>query len=197
MHTQYVPFSENPLRHVGDLIRRINDVQTELDAGEVHPLAGAERIDLGIVRGGDYFNRTPTRCSLTGTRRWGPGRSAPEVLAELRELAAPFAAAGELKLDVSMEHNREPFETPIDDPAVSATAAAHKEVTGQDAQYVGLRIVGDANLYVHGTGVPTFYYGPSNETAHADIEWVSLKRVESAARVYALAAAHYCGLADS
>ena len=41
-------------------------------------------------------------------------------------------------------------------------------------ELVGLRIVGDANLYVHGTGVPTFYYGPSNETAHADVEWVEV-----------------------
>ena len=58
-----------------------------------------------------------------------------------------------------------------------------------------MRIVGDANLYVHGTGVPTFYYGPSNETAHADVEWVEVDRLEWAAQVYALSAADYCGLA--
>ena len=45
-----------------------------------------------------------------------------------------------------------------------------------------------------GRGVPTFYYGPSNETAHADVEWVEVDRLEKAAQVYALAAADYCGL---
>jgi acetylornithine deacetylase/succinyl-diaminopimelate desuccinylase-like protein len=60
---------------------------------------------------------------------------------------------------------------------------------------VGRRVVGDANLYVAGTGIPTFYYGPSNETAHADVEWVSVRRLADAARVYAAAAALYCGLA--
>jgi acetylornithine deacetylase/succinyl-diaminopimelate desuccinylase-like protein len=195
-HTQYVPFADNPIRHTGDLIQRIQQFQTELDAGQVHPLAGPERIDLGIVSAGDYFNRTPLHCVLTGTRRWSPGRDAEQILAELEALAAPIAKAGGLRLQVTMEHEREPFETPADDPAVQAVAGAHTRVTGTDADYVGLRIVGDANLYVHGAGVPTFYYGPSNETAHADLEWVEVDRLQRAAQVYALAAIDYCGVAD-
>jgi len=183
MHTQYVPFSDNPIRVVGDLIQRIAAFQQELDAGSVHHLAGPERIDLGIVQSGDYFNRTPTESILTGTRRWGPGRTANDILEELRGLAAPLADAARLTLEVTMEHEREPFETPSDDPAVVAAATAHRAVTGSEVETVGLRIVGDANIYVHGSGVPTFYYGPSNETAHAD-----------AARVYALTALLYCGV---
>lgn len=196
MHTQYVPFGENPIRHVGDLIRRIYERQGELDAGAVHPLAGPERIDLGIAQAGDYFNRTPLRCVLTGTRRWAPGRTAQDILEELRALATPVAKAGGLKLTVSIEHEREPFETPVSDPAVQATAEAARRATGKDPEAVGMRIVGDANLYVHGAGVPTFYYGPSNETAHADVEWVSVARLESAAKVYALTAALYCGVVE-
>ena len=195
-HTQYVPFADNPIRHTGDLIQRIQQFQTELDAGQVHPLAGPERIDLGIVSAGDYFNRTPLHCVLTGTRRWSPGRDAEQILAELAALAAPIAAAGGLRLQVTMEHEREPFETPAGDPAVKAVAGAHTRVTGTAADYVGLRIVGDANLYVHGAGVPTFYYGPSNETAHADLEWVEVDRLQRAAQVYALAVMDYCGVAE-
>ncbi len=193
-HTTYVPFGENPIRFVGDLIQRITAYQEELDAGAQHPLAGAERIDVGIVEGGDYFNRTPLLCRLSGTLRWGPRASAEEALAELRELAAPIAAAGQLELEVSMIHEREPFETPGDDPAVQAVAQAHRFVHGDQAVIAGKRIVGDANLYVNLGGVPSFYYGPSNETAHSDVEWVSLSRLTQAAQVYALSAAEYCGL---
>ena len=196
MHTQYVPFGDNPIRHVGDLIRRVHELQQELDNGTAHALAGPERIDLGIVRSGDYFNRTPLVSTLTGTRRWAPGRTAAQVLAELEELAAPFAQAGGLQLALRMEHEREPFEIPADDPAVQAAARAHALVTGEEAEHIGMRIVGDANLYVHGSGVPAFYYGPSNETAHADVEWVSVARLESAARVYAVTAALYCGTVE-
>jgi muconate cycloisomerase len=122
--------------------------------------------------------------------------TAQDVLAELTALAAPFAKAAGLKLTVSIEHEREPFETPADDPSVRATFAAARQVTGKDPDTVGMRIVGDANLYVHGAGLPTFYYGPSNETAHADVEWASVARLEGVAKVYALTAAFYCGVVE-
>jgi len=196
LHTQYVPFSENPIRYVGDLLGRINRFQQELDDGQIHPLAGAERIDLGIVRAGDYFNRTPQHCAFTGTRRWSPGKTAADVLAELKSLAVEVVAGGGLAVQVSMEHEREPFETPLDDPLIEAVASAHRQVTTAEPELVGKRIVGDANLYVHGAGVPTIYYGPSNETAHADVENVSITRMVSSAKVYALSALGYCGIAD-
>lgn len=192
-HTQYVDFADNPIRHMGELIVAVERLQRKLDGGRTHPLAGSERIDLGIAEAGDYFNRTPLRCRLTGTRRWTSGRGAAEVLAELEAMARPYAEAGGLGLRVAMEHEREPFETPGDDPAVVAVAEAHRRVTGSAAELVGRRVVGDANLYVAGTGIPTFYYGPSNDTAHADVEWVSVRRLADAARVYAAAAALYCG----
>jgi acetylornithine deacetylase/succinyl-diaminopimelate desuccinylase-like protein len=193
-HTQYIPFGDNPIRHMGELIGRIYERQTALDREAVHPLAGAERIDIGEVHAGDYFNRTPVHCTLSGTRRWMPDKTAEMVLKDLEHLAQPFADAGHLALSVTMAHEREPFETPADDPAVLAVAAAHQYITKQTAEFVGMRIVGDANLYVNGCGVPTFYYGPSNETAHADVEWVSIDRMASAAGVYALAAMQYCGM---
>ena len=193
-HTTYVPFGENPIRYLGDLIQRITAYQDQLDAGAAHPLAGPERIDLGMVQAGDYFNRTPLHCSLTGTLRWGPRANAEEILAELRELTAPIAEAGQLELDVTMIHDREPFETPSDDSAVQAVAQAHHFVHGDQAAVTGKRIVGDANLFVNLGGVPSFYYGPSNETAHSDGEWVSLTRLTQAAQVFALSAAAYCGL---
>ena len=195
-HTQYVAIDENPIRYVGDLIGRIVERQAEMDAGDRHPLAGAERIDLGIVESGDYFNRTPVRSTLTGTFRWAPGRTAEEALEELRKLAQPFAASGDLQLQVSMGHQREPFETKADDILVRAVGDAHRTVTHKEPESIGMRIVGDANLYVNGTGVPTIYYGPSNETAHADVEWVSAQRLGDAASVYAVAAADFCGLSD-
>lgn len=196
MHTQYVPFGENPIRFVGQMIDRVLKQQIELDRGARHPLAGPERIDLGIVHAGDYFNRTPAVCRLVGTRRWAPGRNAAEVLAELHEMFRPIAGKGGLDLQVTMEHEREPFETPEDDPLSMAVAEAHREETGNDAERIGKRIVGDANLYVSGTGIPTLYYGPSNETAHADVENVSIRLMESVARVYVRAAAKFCGVVE-
>ena len=197
VHTQYVPFSENPIRFLGDMISRIAEIQTQLDHGDVHPLAGAERIDLGIVNAGDYFNRTAHRCQLVGNRRWAPGRQVRGVADELRSQLEPIAIAGQLDMTLTYEHDREPFETPAEDPVVQAVSAAHRSVAGVAPDVIGKRIVGDANLYVHGCGVPTIYYGPSNETAHADVENVSIKDMASVAAVYALAAMNYCGVATA
>ncbi len=193
-HTQYVPFSENPIHFLGKAIGCISEFQSELDNGQVHPLAGPERIDIGMVRAGDYFNRTPGVVTLTGTRRWSPGRKAGEIREELQRKIQPIAEEGRLTVRVSMEQEREPFETPSDDAIVEAIAKAHREVTSKSPRIIGRRIVGDANLYVHGCGVPTVYYGPSNDTAHADVENVSISLLESVAKVYALAAMEYCGV---
>ena len=192
MHTQYVPFEENPINFVGKIISRIRELQEDLDLHRIHPLAGAERIDIGMIQAGDYFNRTPVDCSLIGTRRWMAGQSAHDILKEITVLVQDMCDSEDMEIDVKMDHEREPFEISIDDVSVKAVANAHKIVTKEEAEYVGMRIVGDANLYVHGSGLPTFYYGPSNETAHSDVEWVSLDRLNSAASVYALAALQYC-----
>jgi acetylornithine deacetylase/succinyl-diaminopimelate desuccinylase-like protein len=194
-HTNFVPFGRNPIRFMGELIQRLHALQERLDAGPHHPLAGAERIDVGIAHAGDYQNRTPPRCVLRGSRRWMPGKTVRDVVAELEALVAPVAAEGDLTFRVEVEHEREPFETPADDRAVRAVAAAAAEVNGQAPPIVGRRIVGDANLYVHGTGVPAFYYGPGYATAHSDAEWVSVDRLVRAARVYIRAAALYGGVA--
>lgn len=195
-HTNNTPFGENPIRFMGELIGAVNRRQQQMDAGDRHPLAGPERIDLGVAQAGDLYNRTPTHCTLIGTRRWMPGRTVTDITRELHELVRPFAEAGKLGLDIRIEQDREPFETPVDDPAVQAVMAAAERITGARPGIVGRRIVGDANLYVPGTGIPTFYYGASNHTAHADVEWVSAERIARSAQVYLATAALYCGVAD-
>ena len=86
-------------------------------------------------------------------------------------------------------------EVPGDDPAVVAVREAATRVNGAVPALIGRRIVGDANIYVHGSGVPAFYFGPAYRTAHSDDEWVDLGDLEAVARVYAATAVGYCGLA--
>ncbi|MGE0716477.1 MAG: M20 family metallopeptidase [Alphaproteobacteria bacterium] len=194
-HTNNVAFGDNPIRYMGELIGALHDLQVRLDAGARHPLAGPERIDVGIAQAGDYHNRTPPRVYLEGTRRWMPGRTGADVMAELEAIARPIAEKGGLSLAVTYAMEREPFEVAGDDPAVVAAREAARAVTGKEPGMIGRRIVGDANIYVHGSGVPAFYFGPQYLTAHSDDEWVDIADLETAARVYAATAVRYCGLA--
>ncbi len=194
-HTNNVPFGRNPIRYMGELIGAIHDLQKRLDAGEHHPLAGPERIDIGIAQAGDYHNRTPLRCYIEGTRRWAPGKTVHDIVRELEEIAGPIARAGDLGLRVSYTMEREPFEVAADDPAVVAARRASTLVMGAAPLLIGRRIVGDANIYTNGCGIPSFYYGPAYRTAHSDDEWVDIDNLEASAKVYAATAINYCGLA--
>jgi len=193
-HTDNTPFGRNPIRFLGELIDRVHAKQRELDDGVSHPLAGHERIDLGIVQAGDLYNRTPTRCTVLGTRRWAPGKTVIDIQRELAELVAPIAAAGRLTPEIVIEQEREPFETSAEHPAVVATRRAAEHVMGSSPRLVGRRVVGDANIYANGAAIPAYYFGPMNDSLHSDHEWVSIKQITECARIYLGTAMGFCGV---
>jgi acetylornithine deacetylase/succinyl-diaminopimelate desuccinylase-like protein len=193
-HTDNTPFKRNPICFLGKLIESVHEKQRELDEGVNHPLAGHERIDLGIVQAGDLYNRTPARCTVVGTRRWAPGKTATDIRRDLAGMVEPIAAAGGLTVEIVIEQEREPFETSAEHPAVVATRTAAECVMGASPRIVGRRVVGDANIYVSGAAIPAYYFGPMNDSLHSDHEWVSVKQITECARIYLGTALGFCGL---
>ena len=195
VHTLGVPFAENPARWAGKVLERFAEWETRFEAEGAHPLCGRSRVNVGIVQGGDYMNRVPTPLTITGQRRWTPGTTEAEVRAEFDALCAEIAAASGLTVEVAFSGGREPFETPSDHPVVRALRTASEQVSGAPAEVIGMALVGDANLYANESGVPTVYYGPAYETAHSDLERVSIRQLAHCAQVYALTALEFCGTA--
>jgi acetylornithine deacetylase/succinyl-diaminopimelate desuccinylase-like protein len=196
VHTIKVPFKQNPVRWLARLLDELDRLDDRLAGSPPHPLAGHDQVNVGIVSAGDYFNRLPVRLTVTGTRRWAPGRTAEDIQAELAALGAAVARAGGLTSELTLEGVREPFETPATHPLVQALRGATRQLTGRPADLIGMGLVGDANLYVNEGGVPTVYYGPAHETAHSDAERVAVSQLTHIAQVYALAALDYCGVAE-
>ena len=197
IHTIKVPYSENPALWAGRLLTAFADLERDFATAEEHPLCGREQINVGILHGGDYFNRLPTEITVTGTRRWTPGKTFSEVSLQLEQLCEQLAGESGLTFGLELEGNREPFETLPDHPLVESLQAASGLVAGEPAGLVGMGLVGDANLYVNDGGVATVYYGPAHETAHSDDERVSVADLEHCARVYALSAMEFCGVKGS
>src|SRR5262249_30793941 len=158
-----------------------------------HPLCGRERIDVGMVHAGDYCNRLPTPATITGTRRWFPGKTAAQVLADLQALCARLSKESGMTFTVALEGQREPFETPGNHPLIAALRSAGQATAGKTPEIIGMGLVGDANLYANDGGLPTAYYGPAHETAHSDHERVSVAQLTHCAKVYALTALEFCG----
>ena len=197
VHTLHVPYRENPVRAVRAVINGLDQLESRLSALPPGSLAGRDQLNVGIVSAGDYPNRLPVEIRVTGTRRWGPGRTAAQVREELAEVAADIGRATGLEGTAMLEGAREPFETPTDEPLVQALRWASERVSGQAPDEVGLALVGDASLYANELGFPTAYYGPAYETAHSDDERVAVDRLTHIAQVYALTMLSYCGVAET
>ncbi|HYM11980.1 MAG TPA: M20/M25/M40 family metallo-hydrolase [Bryobacterales bacterium] len=196
LHTIKVPYAENPARWVGRLLAEFERLEASFDAGPRHALCGREQLNVGIVRAGDYPNRLPTPATVTGTWRWLPGKTHAHVRAALEALCARLAAESGLDFRASFEGHREPFETPAAHPLVHALESAGSAVLGKAPERIGMALVCDANLYSNDAAVPTVCYGPAHQTAHSDHERVSLAQLVSCARIYALTAVHFCGMAE-
>ncbi|MBI3943517.1 MAG: M20 family metallopeptidase, partial [Chloroflexi bacterium] len=67
------PGTPNPLLLAAQLALRIEE-RSKVLAMEKVPLLGPDTYHVGMIQGGDYFNRFPTRCRVVGTRRYNPAR---------------------------------------------------------------------------------------------------------------------------
>jgi succinyl-diaminopimelate desuccinylase len=195
IHTIKVPYSENPVRWLGELLVEFERLERRFSEVAPHPLCGRERLNVGIVSAGDYMNRLPTTCTVTGTWRWQPGKTHQVVRADLEALCERLASRSGLRVETSFEAAREPFETPGSHPIVQALQEAARIAAGRLPEVIGMGLVGDANFYANDAGVSTVYYGPAHETAHSDYERVSVAQLTHCAKVYAAAAMTYCGVA--
>jgi len=193
IHTIKVPYSENPACWLGKLLAEFEKLESRFDAAPHHPLCGREQLNVGMIRAGDYFNRLPTPITVSGSRRWTPGKTHKDVIAEFQEVCDTLAAESGLSFTVSLDGYREPFETPADHPIVRALETAGNIVTGHSPEIIGMALVGDANLYAVERLLTPAYYGPGYETAHSDTERVSVDRLVQCAKVYAGAAMEYLG----
>src|SRR5437764_9926317 len=83
IHTIKVLYSANPARWLGELLVEFERMERQFSEVAPHPLCGRERLNVGIVSAGDYPNRLPTTCTVTGTWRWQPGKPHQVVRAGL------------------------------------------------------------------------------------------------------------------
>jgi len=196
IHTIKVLYSANPVRWLGELLVEFERLERQFSEVVPHPLCGRERLNVGIVSAGDYPNRLPTACTVTGTWRWQPGKTHQVVRTELEAVCEKLARRSGLKVEPSFEAAREPFETPASHPVVRALQEGGRIAAGAPPEVIGMGLVGDANFYANDAGVPTVYYGPAHETAHSDDERVSVAQLTHCAKVYAAAAMTYCGVAQ-
>lgn len=192
--------SVNASERMAELLASIAD-ELELEFTP-HPLGGqAPTLNAGvIVSGGTNFGVLPASAEFACDLRTLPGmtegdvRDALENWLEKRRAALPG-------LDVAAEFESQlpwlpPSEIAADHPLVSAVQSAATEVLGVAPPLTVFPGGTDAPWFDR-AGIPTIpAFGPGVLTCcHGPNEYIAVESVHQAARMYALTAARYCGVA--
>jgi acetylornithine deacetylase/succinyl-diaminopimelate desuccinylase-like protein len=172
----------HPIMVAGRVIAAIGARNAELAAIE-HPWVGAETYFLGEVHSGDFYNRFPTECRLIGTRRWAPGNTLEAVDAEFRALLDDVARETGCDIELDLRLVRGAYEIDFDHQLSRALREAYAEVTGNELEPVGKKVVADAAVFA-AAGIPTVYHGPVGSGAHADVEYIEVAELVRASEVY-------------
>jgi acetylornithine deacetylase/succinyl-diaminopimelate desuccinylase-like protein len=186
------PDTPHPILAAVRLVNLIQVRHNELAQAQI-PYVGAESFFVGILQGGDFFNRWTNSCRLVGTRRYGPENSYANVLAELQAMATQVERETGAQVALNLIPVRDGFRVAEDEPLLIALRRAYQQLTGRELPLVGSRMVGDAAIFIKEGKVPALYHGPGGTGAHADLESVAVADLVRAAKVYVLTALDYVG----
>jgi acetylornithine deacetylase/succinyl-diaminopimelate desuccinylase len=170
-------------------------------AKRAHPLIGPPTINAGTIAGGDQPSTVAGACAVRVDRRTVPGESYGSVVAELEALvvevagAVPGIRASIARVPggmLALEHL--PTVLGEDHPLARTVAAACGAERGRRDEPASFPAWTDASLLANFAGIPCVILGPGDlALAHSPAESVPLAEVREAARIYARAAADFCG----
>jgi len=153
-------------------------------AARVDDQFGPQSFFLGIMQAGDFYNRLPTRCHITATRRFPPETQRNDVEAEIRNVVV--AAVGDRPVQVKVDASRgnDGFRISAQEPIAVALRDGYRRVTGSELPS-GIQLFGaDNGKFIAWGGVPAVAHGVGLAQAHADLEWCDANDLVRVTRVF-------------
>lgn len=184
----------NPLPAAARLLTALEDYERELQKEHPrHPHLGQVYLTPTVMNAGslDQLNVIPARCTVGIDVRTVPAVEHRTIVARLTQLAESVGALL-LSTHVEVIDDRPAVDTPLDDPLVTALAAAHESVTGEPPRFGGVPGATDGTILGSRLGVPTVVYGPGGKwIAHQADEYVDIDDIVTCTEVFARAARRY------
>lgn len=185
----------NPIAGAGQLLTEIAAYERELQAEHgTHDHLGAVYLTPTVAHGGstDQMNVIPPHCVLGIDVRTTPGVDHWKLIERVRTLVDEAGAAADVEAKLTVLDDRPCVDTPLDDPVVTALAAAHEAVTTAPPRYGGVPGATDGTILTRDAGIPTVVYGPGGKwIAHQADEYVELDEIVRCTRVFAEAARRF------
>ncbi len=155
------------------------------------------QVNVGIIRGGDFFSIVPDLVTMEGGVGFLPNRSMEQVQAELaaavRGIGDPWIAE-----HVHFSFNglkNDPYEMPKGH-ALTEALAATLNAFGRSPAVTGMMATCDARYYYNQGGMPSVVFGgKNNNQAHAKGEYAEIPDVLDTAAEYAAFFVDWCGVA--
>jgi succinyl-diaminopimelate desuccinylase len=177
------------------VIDALRGYAAELEAGRRHPLLGAPTVKVGVIQGGVAVNVVPDRCRIVVERRLIPPESVEGAVREVRAVVAGASKRAGVRCEVTFNAKSESSDASRDKEGVQVLLRAAKAVTGEMRKPKGFLATCDARYLNNDAGIPAVVIGPGKlESVHAPDEYVEIRKLEQAARLYALS---YVMLQDS
>jgi len=136
-------------------------------------------VNLGVIAGGTKTNVVPEECMAEVDIRV-PAGGHPNGVEEFVRSLLPE------KQQYQVINRTMPSYTPADQPLIKAIQRGVKQVFGYSPAATYMAATSDAHFFRELLGIPTVAFGPGyEELAHAYDEFVHLRDVKNAAKVYA------------
>jgi len=197
------------------LICSIEEKLTPKLLAKSHPLLGSPTFNIGKIRGGTRNSLVPEICKFQLDRRMIPGEKVEDVLREIRDIIDDLKKtyrelnAEVVSIPTGPEDERElreikkqgieiPPHEPMEIPEESEIVKVLKEAllsTGENPRITGMSGWTDASLLVNMAKISTAVFGPGNiNQAHTSEEYVEIKELVKATKVYVFTALKICEL---
>ncbi|WP_174614659.1 M20 family metallopeptidase [Virgibacillus ihumii] len=193
-HQLYTPDSiPHPIAVLADVVQALEQANEELKEKRIEDI-GHGSYFIGNVQSGSFYNQMPKYSFIEGVRRYGPNDSFEDVQKQMIEILNKVGDKHGVKIYLDIKKVRDGYRIKKEDDTIKALLDSVRKVRGIDLPLVGKKLVTDAGIFVNEMDIPTICYGPDQNRAHAEVEYVEINELKKTINVYLQFIHNYLGV---
>ncbi|MCL4378635.1 MAG: M20/M25/M40 family metallo-hydrolase [Actinobacteria bacterium] len=180
----------NPIIIANNLLNLFNE-RNEYWAKKKYEYLGSQTLFMGMIHSGDFYNRLPKDCTITGTVRFGPDKNYNDIEKELNEIIGKLNNTDEINIKLKIDRLGLGYNIDKDMEIVKSLSDAFVKIKNCAVSYGGSTVVTDVDKIVVVGGIPTVGFGVGFKYAHADLERVSVSDAVTVTKILLLTILNY------